>query len=63
MIRVIVRTDDATMAANVGGVVHSQFKTFDIEAPQLEAYLNERMSTYLQRQVTGVERLIEQAGQ
>jgi len=60
-LRVVVRTDDAGMAANVGGSVLSEFKTFDIDAPELEAFLREytdRSKTgtcYWHRQVIGAE--------
>jgi len=57
MLRVIVRTDDAAMAANVGGNVLTSVKTIDIDAPQLEAYLREKLGTYSQRQVIAVELL------
>lgn len=57
MIRVIVRTDEASMAANVGGAVNTTWRTFDIEAPELEAYLRENVGTYGQRQCRGVELL------
>jgi len=39
MIRLIVRIDDATMAANVGGAVHTTYRTFEIEHPQIERLL------------------------
>ncbi len=39
MIRLIVRLDDASMAANVGGGVHTTFRTFNIELPELEGIL------------------------
>ena len=55
MIRVVVETCDAGMAANVGGSVHRTLRTFDIEAPELEAFLRERMYTTSHRQVIGVE--------
>lgn len=59
-LRVIVETCDAGMAANVGGSVHRTLRTFDIEAPELEAFLRERFSispapSYCHRQVIGVE--------
>lgn len=53
-LRVIVRTDDAGMAANVGGAVHTEFKTFDIEAPAIEAFLTKKLGSLSQRQVVGV---------
>jgi hypothetical protein len=36
MIRLIIITDDATMSANVGGSVHSSYRTFEVELPELE---------------------------
>jgi hypothetical protein len=60
-LRIIVRTDDAGMASNVGGSVLSEFKTFDIDAPELEAFLREytgRSKTgtcFWHRQVIGVD--------
>lgn len=60
MIRVVVETCDAGMAANVGGSVYRQIRSFDISAPELEAFLSERFSvspapSYCHRQVIGVE--------
>ena len=57
MIRVIVETCDAQMAANVGGSVHTTFRTFDIEAPELDRFLRENLGLQCHRQVTGVELL------
>lgn len=54
-IRVIVRTDNAGMAANVGGSVLSTMRTFDIENAALEAFLREPQDSYSHRQVVGVE--------
>jgi len=55
MLRIIVRTDNADMAANVGGAVLSEFKTFEVSAPEIEAFLRQRMSGLSHRQVVGVE--------
>jgi hypothetical protein len=41
VIRIIVRTDDAAMAANVGGNVQTDYRTFDVDAPAVEAFLAE----------------------
>jgi hypothetical protein len=57
MIRIIVRSDYADMAVNVGGAVESEFKTFDISAPELEAYLSRKLPSQSSRFVVGVERL------
>lgn len=58
MLRIIVRTDDAGMAANCGGAVETTFRTFEIDCPELEAFLREpaeKRWTYAQRQAIGIE--------
>ncbi len=55
MIRIIVRTDEAGMAANVGGAVNTSFKTFEIAHIDLESFLAEDVGTYGQRQIVGCE--------
>jgi hypothetical protein len=58
VIRIIVQTDDAQMAANVGGHVHTEHRTFDVDLPELEAFLREphdQKWTYAHRQVIGVQ--------
>lgn len=58
MLRIIVRTDDASMAVNVGGAVHTSFRTFEIDAPELEAFLREPTGknwSYAGRHVIGIE--------
>ena len=59
MIRVIVETCDAGMAANVGGSAETTFRTFDVDLPALEAFLREPEGppkwSYSHRQVKGVE--------
>lgn len=60
MLRIVVRTDDGGMACNVGGAVHTELKTFDIHAPEIERYLAQSVGTYGQRQVVGVERLVDE---
>jgi len=64
MIRIVVQTSDAAMAANVGGHTLVELKTFDLEAPALEDHLREYESarqannaTYWHRSVIGVELL------
>ena len=60
MIRIIVQTDDASMAANVGGNVLTTCKSFEIDAPALEQFLAEQgkeNSLYVQRQIIGWEPL------
>lgn len=55
MIRVIVTTVNAGAAANVGGPVHVQHKTFDVSAPALEAFMSEKLGSYTERSIAGVE--------
>ncbi len=54
MIRLIVRTDDAGMAANVGGSVLVQYRTFDVDLPEVEAFIAS-VGSLAHRQVVGVE--------
>jgi hypothetical protein len=60
MIRLIMREDDASMAANVGGGVRTTYKTFRMHLPTIEHYLREQQS-YVQRYIVGVE--LEQGGE
>jgi hypothetical protein len=53
-LRLIVKRDDAGMAANVGGSVLSTFASFDVEIPELEKLLT-NATTYTHAQVIGVE--------
>ena len=67
MLRVVVETCDAGMAAHVGGSVEKQVRTFDIDVPELDAFLREYTKAveaakdadtgglYWHRQVVGVE--------
>ena len=55
MIRIIVSEADARMAANVGGPVKVTYKTFDISAPVIEAWLKASTETYIERQFVGLE--------
>jgi len=57
-LRIIIRTDDAGMAANVGGAVHTSLRSFETEWAELEAFLREPAAkkwTYTQRQTVGIE--------
>lgn len=53
MIKIIVQTDDAGMAVNVGGNVLTTFKVFELDAPELEAFLREDIGQYAHRQIIG----------
>lgn len=58
MIRIIVREQDASKAANCGGSTEIEYRTFEIEAPALEAYLRESRQpnwTYVTREIVGSE--------
>lgn len=61
MLRIVVQTSDCGMAANIGGHVENTIRTFDIELPELEAYLREHSDKtemerrYTARNVIGVE--------
>jgi hypothetical protein len=56
VIRIVAKKDNAGMAANVGGSVISTIKTFDVEIPELELYLNScGKDGYSHVQVVGVE--------
>lgn len=59
-LRVIITTSDATVAAHVGGSVNVTHKTFDIEAPEVEAFMREGMNEFSNRVIVGVE-IIESA--
>lgn len=55
-LRIIARIDDANMAANVGGSVFTQYRTFEIEAPEVEEFLLRTPDNgYQHRQIIGVE--------
>lgn len=54
MIRIIVRTDNAGMAANVGGSVLTSYRTFDVSLPEVERALRSGHSL-AHTQVAGVE--------
>lgn len=58
MLRIIIKSDDASMAANAGGSVLVEYKTFNVSLPQVEAYLSATLSSNLaHRQVVGIELL------
>lgn len=53
--RAIVRIDDAGMACNVGGAVHTEFLTFEFEHPDMAQVFAVRDYAYGHRQIVGVE--------
>ena len=58
MLRIVVKEVDGAPAAHVGGPNVETVKTFDIEAPDLEAHLRKQDgngNTFLWRNVVGVE--------
>ena len=55
-LRIIVTETDWYAAANVGGPAIVKHKTFDVEAPEVEAFLSAfRESPYGSRFIAGVE--------
>lgn len=54
-LRIVVRIDDAAMAANVGGGVHTTYQTFEIDAPALEQRLRNKPSSFFYATVVGAE--------
>ena len=58
-IRLIIRVDDATMAAHVGGMPQTTYRTFDIEHPEIEALLrgggSNSQNDYSYRTLVGAE--------
>lgn len=59
MLRIIVRTVDSGTAAHLGGPgtpIDTSFKTFDVDAPQVEAFLRQwAPGHHIERCVVGVE--------
>lgn len=57
MIRIIVRTDDSTMAAHVNGPLHTTYRTFEVDLPEVEAALADGPNDngLVQRSILGVE--------
>lgn len=64
MIRIICCENEHTAAVHVGGPVQISYRSFDIEAPELErwldAYLGSKANSYNVRSIVGVERLESQ---
>jgi hypothetical protein len=58
-LRIIVRTDNAIHSVHLGTPVVTTFRTFEIDAPEVEQFLNQGGSnedgTFLLRQIVGVE--------
>lgn len=54
MIRVTVRTAEASMAV-VGGPVGSTYKSFDIAAPELESFLTALTNDYQAKEIIAWE--------
>ena len=55
MIRIVVQVADSAMAAHIGGPVQTWCKTFDVEAPDLEAFMQPDGHTFRDKYVVGVE--------
>ncbi len=60
MLRIIIRTEHNGAACHVQGAVSEhEFKTFDIDLPEIEKYLREfekRPNSYSTREVIGIEK-------
>lgn len=54
MLRIIIRTDNANVAANVGGSVETTWRTFDVSLPEVERALRDEHQL-AHTQVVGVE--------
>lgn len=55
-LRIIVATTDAARAAHVGGPIEVKYKTFDIEAPEVERFLKSgKPNNFWDRTIVGVE--------
>jgi hypothetical protein len=61
-VRLIVRRDNAGMAVNVGGAVLTEYRTYDIEHPELERYLTE-LDALSHAQVCGAETVLKDQAQ
>lgn len=61
MLRLIVQITDTGDAANIGGPVHTRYRTFDVALPEVEALLKKR-DAWVTRNLVGVELLETPAG-
>jgi hypothetical protein len=57
VLRIIIRTEDRGAAANVNGATcDTYYTTFDVDLPEVEAYLLEHKSNgYVNRHLMGVQ--------
>ena len=55
MIRIVVHVSDAGMAAHVGGPVQTWIKSFEVDAPDLEAFMSSQDNPYREKHIVGVE--------
>lgn len=61
ILRVICVSVDAGAAANVGGPVHIDHKTFDVPAtPELVKWLEVNPRSYISRSIQGVELITQE---
>jgi hypothetical protein len=61
MLRIICVAVEYGRAANVGGPPHTEHKTFEVDAPAVEAWLREK-GGWQDRSVVGIEVTPEPAG-
>lgn len=55
MLRIITREQDSNDAAHIGGETEITYRTFDAEAPEVEAWLRQKDLGYVSRTVIGIE--------
>lgn len=55
VIRIICQRSDFGAAAHVGGPVATEYKTFELSAPELVAWLQGNVGEYRSATVVGVE--------
>ncbi len=55
MIRIVCQSSDPGMAINIGGPIHLDMKTFDVDLPEVEAWFAGKIGTYESRDFIGIE--------
>lgn len=54
-VRIIVQQTNAAAAAHVGGPITTEYRTFDVEAPELVAIMRSSLDQFCHRSIVGVE--------
>ena len=60
MIRILCRVAYRGAAAHVGGPVDLEYKTFDVELPEVEKWLTTNIDSYSTKEAFGIEIVSEQ---